>query len=190
MAKTSLQNIATYYTDRDLTGDEIQQLVGRPPVLYSDLPKYKFNTLFTKNQPYVVVLLQTKKINFGHYVACFVNDDAIYYYDSYGLGAPDTYRSYTPYDQQFDTLLKNILESDPQQRPIISNTVDMQKWGRAQTCGRWASLRIMYRNLDNNQFHQLFVGNTGFISRPDYLATILTLNGLQDIPQYFAQNRR
>lgn len=182
---TSIENIVKHYTDRDLTGVEIQNLIGKPPVLYSDLSKYTFNTFFPRNSPYQVVLLQTKAVNFGHYVACFLTDDAIYYQDSYGLGAPDTYKSYTKFDEEYPPLLKNLLATDPQRRTVISNTVDYQKWGNAQTCGRWAALRILFRNLTNPQFESLFRGNRGFLNRPDYVATILTLNGLEDVQEYF-----
>jgi hypothetical protein len=182
---TSIENIVKYYTDRDLSGAEIQKLIGKPPVLYSDLTKYTFNTFFPKNAPYQVVLLQTKAINFGHYVACFLADDAIYYSDSYGLGAPDTYKSYTKFDEEYPPLLKNLLATDPQRRPVISNTVDYQQWGRAQCCGRWAALRILFRGLTNPQFESIFRGNKGFLNRPDYVATMLTLNGLDNIQEYF-----
>jgi hypothetical protein len=181
----SIENIVKHYTNRDLTGQEIQNLIGKPPVLYSDLSKYTFKTFFPASAPFQIVLLQTKAINFGHYVACFLTDNAIYYQDSYGLGAPDTYKSYTKYDEEYPPLLKNLLASDPQRRPVISNMVDYQKWGKAQTCGRWAALRIIFRNLTNPQFESLFRGNTGFLSNPDYVATILTLNGLDNVQEYF-----
>lgn len=182
---TSIENIVKHYADRDLSGVEIENLIGKPPILYSDLTKYTFNTFFPRDSPFQIVLLQTKAINFGHYVACFLTDDAIYYQDSYGLGAPDTYKSYTKYDEEYPPLLKNLLATDPRRRQVISNKTDFQKWGKAQTCGRWASLRILFRNLTNPQFESLFRGNQGFLNRPDYVATILTLNGLDNVQEFF-----
>ena len=182
---SSIEHITKYYADRDLSGEEIKNLIGKPPVLYSDLSKYTFKTFFPAESPYQIVLLQTKAVNFGHFVAVFLTSDAIYYQDSYGLGAPDTYKSYTEFDEEYPPLLKNLLATDPQRRPVISNNVDYQKFGKAQTCGRWAALRILFRNLTNPQFESIFRGNHGFLSRPDYVATILTLNGLNNVEEYF-----
>jgi hypothetical protein len=183
-----IENIVEYYSKRDLSGDEIKKMIDKEPILYSDLKNYTFNKLLSGAGDYQVILLQTKAINIGHYVAVFISPDDknIYYYDSYGLGNPDTYKNYTPYDKQLPDYLSNLLASDPRKRQLIVNNKDMQSWSRqSSTCGRWSSLRILYKTLNNDEFDALFVGNKGFLSRADYVATILTLNGLDDIQEYY-----
>jgi len=183
-----IQGIVEYYSQRDLTGDEIKKMIGKQPILYSDLKNYTFNKLLSGAGDYQVILLQTKAVNIGHYVAVFISPDNknIYYYDSYGIGNPDTYKNYTPYDEPLPDYLSSILASDPKKRPLIVNHQDLQSWSRhTSTCGRWSSLRIQYRMLDNDQFDSLFRGNTGFLNRPDYVATILTLNALDNIQEFY-----
>ena len=187
---TNIQSIANFYKDKDLSGLEIQTLIGKPPTLYYTIPQYSFNQLFPDNAPFQIFLLDTTAARYGHYVSTFITPTQIFYYDSYGLGGPDSYKQYTPYDQRYGPLLLNLLKSDPKKRPIVSNTVDMQSWKpNTSTCGRWSSLRIMYRHLDNEQFHSLFRNNSGAMSNKDILATILTLNALNDVPAYFESQK-
>jgi hypothetical protein len=189
MSHHSIENIVKDYTNRDLSGTEIEKITGgKSPILYSDLKNYTFTSFFPAIGSYNILLLQTKAVNFGHYVCCWLMPDCIMYFDSYGLGAPDTYKNYTPYDEELPNYLSMILASDPKKRPVVSNKIDYQKWGKAACCGRWSALRTNFRGLTNPQFEEIFRGNHGFLNRPDYVATILTLWALNDVPQYFGNN--
>ena len=187
-----IEAICKYFAGRDLTGDEIKKITGKSAILYSDLKNYTFNKLLKGAGDHQTILLQTKKVNEGHFVSVFISpdDQYIYYFDSYGLGAPDTYKNYTPFDQQLPDYLSNILASDPKKRPLIVNTEDYQSWGKVggrqvSTCGRWSALRANLLALNNEEFSSMFRGNHGFLNRPDMVATMLTLWGLDDIQTFF-----
>lgn len=182
---TSIENLTKYYIKRDLTGDEIKKITGKYPILYSDLKNYTLKKLLKGVGDYQVLLLQTLTKLEGHYVAVFDRTEGIYYFDSYGLGPPDSYKEYTKYDQELPNYLSRILSTAG--KPIISNYTDYQKWGNSvSTCGRYAALRIHLRALDNDQFYSLFINNQSrFLSNPDNVVSILTLTSLDNIIEFF-----
>jgi hypothetical protein len=184
---TSIESMVSYYTNRDLTGEEIMKITGKQPILYSNLVNYTFNSFFPKGAgDYQILILQTKAVNIGHYVLVFLTENNINYFDSYGLGAPDTYKNYTPYDEELPDYLSQLLARDPKRRPIISNYTDYQKVGKSAVCGRYATLRAKLRNLNNSEFESIFIGNKSpFLNRPDYVVCILTLWALDDIREFF-----
>ena len=183
----SITQIIEHYIDTDLSGTDIHQIIGKNPVLYSNLKSANFNQLFPSNSPYQIILLQTTNVNTGHYVAVIVNSTTIEYFDPYGMGSPDSYKQFTKFDQQYGSLLLNLLKSDPKGRPIISNDVDYQtRKNNVSTCGRWSCSRILYRTLNPNQFKALFNGNSGAINNKDFLITLMTLNLLNDVPEFYS----
>lgn len=182
----SIEDITRYYITQDLSGDDIETLIGKPPIEYSQLQNMSFSKLLPDSSPFQVILLQTKQANNGHWVALWANDKNIMYWDSLGMGMPDTYKSYTPFDKQYPPLLANLLATDPRRRPIIANYKDYQKWsGQVSTCGRWSGLRIKLRDLSNDEFDRIFEGNSGLLRNRDFVATILTLVSLHDIRKVF-----
>jgi len=185
---TSIENVVKYYIKKDLTGEEIKRLTGKYPVLYSDLKNYTFKKLLKGVGDFQVILLQTLSRIEGHYVAILLRNDGVYYFDSYGLGSPDSYKEYTKYDQRYPNYLSKLLQES--NKPIIVNNYDYQAWNpQTSTCGRYSALRIHLIGLDNNEFHSLFVNNNSrFLNRPDYLVTILTLTALNNINQIFNDN--
>jgi len=183
---TSIEQVVKYYIKKDLTGDEIRKLTGKYPVLYSDLKNYTFKNLLKGVGDHQVILLQTLSKVQGHYIALFQRADGVYYFDSYGLGSPDSYKEYTAYDQRYPNYLSRLLKESG--KPIISNNYDYQSWNPSgiSTCGRYSALRIHLLGLDNNEFHSLFVGNNSrFLNNPDNVVTILTLTALNNINQIF-----
>ena len=183
----SLIDMTKYFVRRDLSGSEIETLVGKPPVLYSDLEKYKSITqLLTKNSPYVVLLYQNTKFQ-GHYVSLFLDQDGcINFQDSYGY-LPDEpiNQGMLPYDAPLKRYLTKLIDASGLK--LISNKIDYQssKHGYAD-CGRHACLRILLRNLSNAQYANLMtksVRTVPFLTS-DHIAVILTLSGLDDIEQF------
>jgi len=188
----SLIDITKYFVRRDLSGTEIQTLIGKPPVLYSDLEKYKSITqLLPKNSPYVVLLYQNTKFQ-GHYVSLFLDQDGcINFQDSYGY-LPDEpiNQGMLPYDAPLKRYLSKLIEASGLK--LISNKIDYQssKHGYAD-CGRHASLRILLRNLSNEQYSKLMtksVKTVPFLTS-DHIAVILTLSGLDDIEKFDDKNQ-
>jgi hypothetical protein len=176
-----LSNIIRYYKKRDLTGTEIERLVGKGPILYSDLGKYKNLDELLGPENYCIVLYQTSSRTTGHFVAITRNDftGQVSYNDSYGIKSPDEEIQYTPYDKPLPKYLTRLLQGTD----YISNNVDYQATGKVSTCGRWSSLFCLLRNLSQAQFRSVFKGNPGINS--DDIATELTLLALNDISEYF-----
>jgi hypothetical protein len=185
---TNIESIVKYYVKRDLTGDEIKNLTGKYPILYSDLKNYTLKKLLKGVGDYQVILLQTLTKLEGHYVALFERPEGIYYFDSYGLGTPDSYKEYTKYDEQLPNYLSALLNSSG--KNIISNNYDYQSWSPStSTCGRYSAIRIHLRDLNNDQFHSLFINNNSkFLNNPDNVVCMLTLTALDDINQIFDEN--
>ena len=184
---TSIEQVVKYYIKKDLTGEEIKKLTGKYPVLYSDLKKYTFKNLLKNVGDFQVILLQTLRKIEGHYIALFLRNDGVYYFDSYGLGSPDSYKEYTAYDQQYPNYLSRLLKESG--KPIIVNNYDYQSWSKTSTCGRYSALRIHLLGLDNNEFRSLFVGNNSrFLNNPDNVVCMLTLTALDNINEIFDNN--
>jgi hypothetical protein len=183
---TNIESIVKYYVRKDLMGDEIKNLIGKYPVLYSDLKNYTLKKLLKGVGDYQVILLQTLTKLEGHYVAVFERPEGIYYFDSYGLGTPDSYKEYTKYDEQLPNYLSALLNSSG--KNIISNNYDYQSWNPGtSTCGRYSALRIHLRDLNNDQFHSLFIGNQSkFLNNPDFVVCMLTLTALNNINEIFS----
>jgi hypothetical protein len=178
---TNLEAVVNYYKYTDLSGDEIETLTGRQPILFSDLAKYQnINQVFGKFN-YAIILYQTSSYTNGHYVAITRNDEGkIRYCDSYGIPNPLKEVQYTPYDKALPNYLDKLLQGIDYE----SNTKDYQSWKKTATCGRYASFFCRLRNLSLQQIDYLFK-NQGFLSIPDNMVTILTLFGLKDISEYF-----
>ena len=52
-----IESIVKYFSQRDLTGDEIQKITGKQPILYSDLKNYTFNKLLSGAGDHQTILL-------------------------------------------------------------------------------------------------------------------------------------
>ena len=178
----SIETIVSHFKKRDLSGEEIQKLIGKPPVLYSDLRGKTLSQLFGKEN-YFIVLYQTSSRTTGHYVAITKSDSGLVRYaDSYGIPNPDTELQYTPYDQVLPKYLSKLLDGVD----FESNRVDYQaKKSVISTCGRYSSLFCLFRNLTLSQIHEMYkMGKSAFLNDTDNLVTILTLIGLNDIQSY------
>lgn len=183
----SLEQIIKYFNMRDLTGEEIKNLTGKSPVLYSDLPNYKSLDALLGNEKYCVILYQTSSKTSGHFVAITANDEGIVRYcDSYGY-SPEQVRTMTPFDDPFPTYIINLLA--PYQ--VEYNKFDFQAKKRGvSTCGRWASIFCRMRNVPLNKIIQMVSTNkSDFLRDYDNIATLLTLLGLNDI-QTFEDGRK
>jgi hypothetical protein len=183
----SLEQLVKFFNQRDLTGEEIQNLTGKAPVMYSDLPKYKTLDALLGKERHVVLLYQTSNKTTGHFVAITANDDGVIRWcESYGY-SPEQVRTMTPYDDPFPTYIVNLL-SDYQ---VEYNKFDFQQKGKGvSTCGRWASIFCRLRNVPLNKIIQMVSTNaSSFLRDYDNIATVLTLLGLNDI-QSFTDGRR
>jgi len=180
----SLEQMTLYYKDRDLTGDEIVKLIRKPPIVYSELGKYKTIDQLLGKENYAVIMYQTSSKTTGHFIAITRNDRTgqIRYNDPYGIPNPDTELQFTPYDQQLPKYLNALLKGTNYE----SNRVDYQGGKKVSDCGRWSSLFCLLHNLTQLQIRQLFKTNgSGFLGNSDNCAVILTLFALNDLVKFF-----
>jgi hypothetical protein len=183
----SIERLVNYFKKTDLDGQDIIKLIHKPVVLYSDLKNYSNLNQLLGNEGYVVILYQTSSKTTGHFVCLFIREGKIHFQDSYGL-APDSEQQYAQYDQPLPRYLTQLIESDG--RPIVWNKHDFQsKNPNVATCGRWSCVRIMLKDLDNQQFQQVFYGNNDSYLTPDNLIVMLTLIGLHNIQEFYQKNR-
>ena len=183
----SIQRVVDFYINRDLNGMEIENLIGKPPILYSDLAKYSTIDDLLGQEKCIVILYQTSSKTTGHFVAISKNDKNEYrYFDSYGLN-PDNELQYTPYDEKLPQYIVKLLTGVQYE----SNKFDYQSTNKGvSTCGRWASLACLFRNFTLAEFRALFTQNKdAWLNNPDHVSTILTLVALRDVRKYILGNK-
>jgi hypothetical protein len=182
-----IEKLVNYFRKQDLTGEDIARLIGKPPVRYSNLGKYKNVDQLLGNEGYVVILYEVSA-NSGHFV-CLVsqnNNTELYFQDSYGYryDAPIT-RGLVPFDEKhYPLYLTRLIENDP--RPCNYNKIDFQsKNNNTSDCGRWSSLKCLLKDISNDDFRHLFFNNQNSYLNPDNLCVLLTLTGLNNINEYY-----
>jgi len=178
----SLEDLTRYFLRRDLSGDEITKLIGRPPVLYSNLGSYSSVKQLLGKYGYVVILYQKTQFD-GHYVALFQDKNGnLNFQDSYGF-KPDMpiNMGLLPYDEPLPRYLSNLLDSSGMR--VIINDYDYQKGKRKgySDCGRHACLRILCRNLSNDQYRIMLTHNKSAFLTADHCAVLLTMLSLGDL---------
>jgi hypothetical protein len=179
----SLESVVKHFRKTDLSGAEIETLIGKTPVLYSELGQFKNINQLLGKEGYHVILLQTSSVSTGHWVAVTRNDNTgiIRYNDSYGFQLPEE-RQYTPYDQALPMYLTKLMEG----HQVEHNTVDYQSKNKGvSTCGRFASMFCKFRNLSLLQIKELYTMNqTPYFKDADNIVCLLTLVGLDNITDY------
>jgi hypothetical protein len=188
--RMSLESIVNYFKQRDLNGGEIENLVGKYPILYSDLKKYESLTSLLGKHNYIVVLYQTSSKTTGHYVSISFNPEinTIRFCDSYGFPM-DTEQQYAAYDKPLPKYLSILVEKHIRDHPECKfefNTHDYQrKSSKITTCGRYSSLFSLFYKVPLIKIHEMLrMNHSAFLSDPDNVATILTLVGLNNIQDY------
>lgn len=133
-----------------LKGDEITKWIPNVNLFrykefknYNELPRLP-----------IIVLYEIKK-DFGHWVLIFRSPEGIEHFDSYGYAPDDEFSfipsSYkTPMSGQDNKYLLNILSK---RDDVNYNQYQFQDDGPIATCGRWAILRYLFRDLTIDQFY-------------------------------------
>jgi len=188
----SIQSLVKYFKRQDLTGNEITQATGKPPVIFSDLKKYSSLEQLLGKEGYVVILLQVNSANSGHWVAITKDDNTgkFRWCDPYGIPWMVEIRDYVPFDHtNFPNYIKELFSQNNQQTEY--NTVDYQaKQPGISTCGRYATLFTKLRNISLKQIDLLFKTNSvSYLQDSDNLVTLLTLLMMGNIPEYFEKQK-
>ena len=145
---------------------------------YQDLEKY--DNINQALEPHgAIVLLYQHEADFGHWVAVFkVNDSTIEVFDSYGIPI-DSEIEFSPFQirrHQGEKIahLTHLIEQSPQYTKVLENKEPLQKDKKdVSTCGRWAAVRIRFRDVPLKQFDKMF-RNTS-CGNPDFTVSALTI---------------
>ncbi len=167
-----------------LSDKQVLKLVKKKAkvVLYSDLHKYK--SIEQLLEPYgAVFLLYQNTKNTGHWVCVFKRKSKsgktiVECFDPYGQKGIDTELNWLPMSERKKlgtdiAYLSQLLHDAPSKWQIEYNNHPFQKYGNnIATCGRWASLRLMCRDLSLSEFKKMFNPKN---KHSDDIATLLTL---------------
>ena len=164
-----------------LTNVDIEYLTNKKCniFLYSDLMELK--TIHDVLGPHgaAIILYQTTDRLFGHYACIFKkkgSDNVLEFYDSYGV-TMDKELKFSKFNTKNmgGRLVPHL--TDMVERSVYrveSNTKSLQKNRRdINTCGRYAALRIIFRELNNKEFNYMIASNKHYDS--DYAVSILTM---------------
>ena len=161
---------------RALSNRDVMKLVKHKAnvVGYPDLVNYK--TLDELLGPHrAAFILYEWEPDFGHWISIFRRGNSVEFFDPFGL-KPDEHIKTMPknqrvYTQQEYPYLTKLLIDSPYD--ISYNHHKLQN-KNANTCGRWAALRLIFKDFTLEQFNKL-------MSPPsEDLVTILTMFQLRD----------
>lgn len=142
---------------------------------YSDLTK--FNTIKKAFYPHhIIFLLYETKKNYGHWCCLLDKKNSIEHFDSYGI-FPDDELKQTPLSFRMENKMElphltALLYKS--KRVIEYNNYKLQEYNKKiATCGRWCLIRAKYKDVDIDNFANIFL-NRKF--SPDEIITLLTYN--------------
>jgi hypothetical protein len=126
------------------------------------------------------IILYESELNFGHWVSLFVSKEqpnTLEFFDSYGLKPdselkliPDYFRERSG---QSKPHLTYLIEQSSDWKTLLYNELDLQSMRKdTNTCGRWAALRIMTRDIPLDKFQRMFIDQH---FDPDWYCSILTM---------------
>tara|TARA_R110002153_G_C13100503_1_gene476507 strand:- start:30 stop:605 length:576 start_codon:yes stop_codon:yes gene_type:complete len=125
-----------------------------------------------------ILLYQTER-DYGHYAAIFISHDnpnVLIFYDSLGLTIDKELKFSTFNSKNMGGVAQFHLTELIQKSKykVISNTKKLQKGlFDNNTCGRFASMRIVFRKMTNKQFNFVLSSNKYYDA--DYAVSILTV---------------
>lgn len=176
---STLEKIIENSEDYAFTGEDIKNATDNKYKLYvyEDLTNVEdINELLGENKGFIL-LFQNESENSGHWVSCFLQGETLMFFDSYGL-KPDEEIQYADYNlRKFEHShekvphLTHILNQSNYK--ISYNKFKLQRFkDHTNTCGRWATYRLMHRDLSHEQFANLFMKNKCY--NPDFWISMVT----------------
>jgi len=187
---TTCEKVVEFYKTRDLSGDNIDYLIGKAPILYRDLGKVKSIKELLGKEGYAVILYETSSRTDGHWVALYERFDGVLCFaDSYGLKY-DTEQQYAEYTAKLPRYLTQLIESSGMD--VDYNKVDYQnKSSRIATCGRYATFFCLFgQHMTFPEIQSFLMRNQDAFLTPDNIVTLCTLWGLGEIRHFFDRQNR
>jgi len=161
-----------------LTFEELDMIVRNryPTIRYSDLGKYGSIEELVKDG--IILYYPVESKTSGHYACMWLKDSTMCYFDSYGLNITgDILFSQYLMNEENKTVRHYLpdLIQDFKQRggTILINPYRYQSMNSdIATCGRHAAIRLLFKDLNHDQYHKLFRYKN--LSNDD-LITLLTI---------------
>ncbi len=177
----SIENILKKYEDIALSDKEVLKLVNNKAnlILYPNL--YKYKNIDEILNPYgACIILYESKPSYGHWCLIFkVNDYMLEFFNPYGGWPDDSLKkinlNFRMVSNQYYPLLSYLMVDSPYK--LSYNEYEFQKYGPdIKTCGRWCAIRLIYRFLTLNEFHNFINYFTNLFNiSGDRFVTLLTL---------------
>lgn len=147
---------------------------GKTKILkYGQLKKFKTLDELLKPHDNVIILYETRK-NYGHWVCVIKNSYGVEFFCSYGIFCDD-HLKYIPLkfrektNQMYPILTNLILNSGYK---ITVNNFNLQRFkNNISTCGRHVGLRIILKDINLNEYINLFKNSA---LSPDNIVAYLT----------------
>jgi len=168
-----IQEILNHLKNVALSDDDLLKLMDGKAnvVVYRNLSQY--STVNDLLYPYgVCFILYEWKPHYGHWCCLIRHNNLLEAFDPYGL-YPDDYLKLIPEpfrsesNQVVPALTNLLLEGDYE---LSYNEFQFQKRSsRVKDCGRWCVVRALLKEMDLEQFRDLFLNKNG-----DDLVTFLT----------------
>ena len=164
----------------DLSGSDISRITDNMAriISYDELSNYDSIEDVLGEQGAVVILYETRK-NFGHWVCLFwIGENTLEFFDPYGLKMDEELKI----EPQFNMRENNgvlsphltVLIDLCSDCKVVSNTTQLQKYlEHVNTCGRWVSMRIRFRDVGLKRFIELMTKNKCYDG--DFWVSALTL---------------
>jgi len=174
-----MEQLVKQLEEKALTFDELDMIVRNkyPIVKYSDLGNYQSIEELVKGGIVLYYPIQSKTS--GHYCALFLKDaKSLYYFDSYGLTITGDilFSEYLMSDENKTVrhYLPDLIQNFKQRGgTILINPYRFQSMnGDISTCGRHSAIRLLFKDLDHEQYNKLFKYKN--LSNDD-LITLLTI---------------
>ena len=141
---------------KPLNNEEIQHKVCCKFVPYEDMHKIKS---IDELLPCTLILYQLAKV--GHFCCVFENSEGINFFDPLGIFVDDELLKTSPdriHRLHHDfTYLTQLLAN--QTKPVIYNQYKLQAH-HTSTCGYWCTIRMIYKDIHNDDFKRCFRGIT------------------------------
>ena len=161
---------------KELTGSDIDRMLrGQAPILpYSSLERYdNIDDVLGPNSCAVFLYEMIPKQ--GHWVCMFRDQNGqLIFYDSLGYKMDDELNFVNKYrkDEDLPKFSKELTRLTSPEK-VVSNTLPIQEdEENISTCGRYCVMRLLLRDLSNDDFNRIFTGDDDY--SPDFFITLIT----------------
>lgn len=144
-----------------LSADQLLKAVpGAAFIKYPDIARFhSVDDLLASSPIQVVFVLYLTSAAGGHWTVLFRRPDGVIeWFDSYGIAVDNELSFVTPDARvalkETTPLILSLLVKSGQHEKWTWNKYDLQSEDpRYQTCGRWAILRALHRDMNDDAFH-------------------------------------